>query len=905
MTEATARPDPDALLRKLTAQAEREKRAKLRIFFGFAPGVGKTYRMLQAARDLVEQNVDVLVGAVETHGRYETSSLLLGLDLLPRKQIEYRGRVLEEFDLEAALARRPRVLVLDELAHTNVSGSVHPKRWQDVIELLEAGIDVYTTLNVQHIESLNDVVAQITHVHVRETVPDSIFERADEIELVDISPEELLTRLREGKVYLGEQAARAAEHFFQKGNLLALRELALRRTVERVDADVLAHRESEGVITTWPTSERILVCVGPAPASARLIRSARRMAAGLRAPWVAAYVDSTVLGPLGDAERARLDAHLRLAESLGATVVRLSQPNVSRAILEYARKHNVTRIIIGKPTHSRLRDLLHGSVLDEVVRGSGDIDVHVITGDTSESRPPRARERPAPRLRAREYIWSAAWVAAATALASLARGALAAPDVVMVYLLTIMLSAVRFGRGPSVLAAALSVLAFDFFFIPPLYTFAVADVRHVLTFITMFVVGVLISTLTLRMRRQEQEARAGEARTAALFALSRELGAAIDEYDVAQVLTRHTAGVFRGAAAVIFQRGADLQMAAQNGEVPFGSVEQGVCRWVFERGHAAGLGTDTLPGTAIVCLPIRAGGDVLGVLALAPAEAHVLTADERDLLEAFVPQPALAIERARLAETAKAAALRARTEEMRSSLLSAVSHDLRTPLAAITGAATTLRDGRAHVPAAERVELLETICEESERLERLVGNLLDMTRLESGALQAKREWVPLEEIVGSALTRLEHKLGERPVRVRIGQNLPLLSVDPVLFEQVFVNLLENAAKYTPTDTAIDINAGLHGGVAVVEVRDHGPGLPAGSERSVFDKFFRGAHAGVAGVGLGLSICRAVVEAHGGSISAANRPDGGAVFRIELPVTGEPPRVSAAPAEAATVAEAPP
>jgi len=479
MRPETRRPDPDALLERVTAEAEREHRAKLRIFFGFAPGVGKTYRMLQVARDLVRQRIDVVVGAVETHGRYDTGGLLLGLEILPRRKVAYRGREMEEFDLDAALTRRPRVLILDELAHTNVPGSRHTKRWQDAMELLDAGIDVYTTLNVQHVESLNDVVAQITRVQVRETVPDSVLERADAIELVDISPEELLARLREGKVYLPDQAARAATHFFQRGNLLALRELALRHTAEQVEADVMEYRELEGVKETWPTSERILVGIGASPTSGRILRAARRMAAGLRAPWVAAYVEPLGIAPLGEDDRKRLEEHLRLAESLGASVVHLTGPSVSEAILDYARKHNVTRLIVGKPRHARMRDRFRGSLVDHIVAGSGDVDIHVISGDPegpAEEREGSVRGGPAPSWSA--YAWSAAFIAATTGLAAAVRAVYPVPDLEMLYLVAVMITALRFGRGPSLLAAALAVAAYDFYFVPPRFTFAVSDWRY-------------------------------------------------------------------------------------------------------------------------------------------------------------------------------------------------------------------------------------------------------------------------------------------------------------------------------------------------------------------------------------------------------------------------------------------
>lgn len=888
MTEDVPRPDPDALVRRIRAEAQRQDRARLKIFFGFAPGVGKTYRMLQVARDMTDQRVDVVVGVAETHGRFDTGAALLGLELLAPRRFEYRGRALTEFDLDGALARRPRVILVDELAHSNVEGSRHPKRWQDVLELLDAGIDVFTTLNVQHVESLNDVVAQITSVRVRETVPDAVLDRADEIELVDLPPDELLARLKEGKVYLPDQAARATENFFRRGNLLALRELALRRVADRVDVDVRTYREEHSIEQTWTAGERVLVCVGPSPASARLIRAARRVAAGLRASWVAAYVETSTAAPLSREDLDRLDAHLRLAESMGAEVVRLGGDRVSAALLAYARKRHVTRIILGKPTHSRLRDLWRGSLLDEVVRGSGDIEVHVISGDEDEGRPRAAAERPDVVPHVTGYLLATLSVAIATGLTWLARPVLGMADLSMIYLLVIILVAVRFGRGPSVAASALSVAAFNFFFVSPRFTFAVSDLRNVLTFAMMFGIGQLISALALRIKRQELNARDREARTASLYALSRALANTADERHAARVLAEHGEEVFHVAVAVaLAPKSGELALDGRSGVVPADAAEQGVIRWVLEHGQPAGSGTDTLPGARITCVPLRSGPSVLGVLALWGRRS--LDLESRDFLETFVRQGALAIERAQLAEEAKAAALRVRLEEMRSSLLSAVSHDLRTPLSAIIGAATTLRDDSATVPAGERAGLLDAICEEAERMERLVANLLDMTRLESGGLRVRREWVPLEEIIGSALTRLESRLGGRAVTTRLAEGMPLLSVDPLLIEQVLVNLLENAAKYTPAGSPIEVGARWDDAMVTIEVADRGLGLPEEALGKVFEKFYRGPHVGIGGVGLGLSICKGMVEAHGGSIEVFNREGGGAVFRLTLPrVGGAPP-----------------
>jgi len=895
MPEPENRPDPDALLKQVQAEERREGRGRLKVFFGFAPGVGKTYRMLQVARDLVSAGQkDVVVGMVETHGRYDTASLLLGLELLPRRQLPYRGKVLEEFDLDAALARRPKLLLLDELAHSNAQGSRHPKRWQDAQELLDAGIDVCTTLNVQHVESLNDVVEQITHVQVRETVPDSFLERADELELVDIAPEELLQRLREGKVYLPEQAARAVDHFFQRGNLLALRELALRRTAERVDADVRAFREAHGVETTWAAGERILVCVGPSPGSERLVRAARRLAAGLRAPWVAAAVEETGRAPLSDTDRDVVEGHLRLAESLGAEIARLSGPRAGEPLLAFARKEDVTRIVIGKPGRRSWREWWGGSLLDEVVRGSGAIDIQVIGGE--EGLPPgRAGQRP---LRSGAtpgaYAMAALLVGATTGLAGLATAVLRIPDAQMLYLAAVMVAAMFFGRGPSVLAAALSVAAYDFFFVPPAMTFAVSDVRYLLTFGMMFGIGILLGSLTLRLRRAEQSAVHREERTAGLYAVSRELGSALDLEAVARASAYRAQVTFDTAVALVLPgpEGALAVRAASPDGTTLDAAELAVARWSQENGRPAGAGTDTLPGATVTCVPLRLGARTDGVLALRPRSGEGLTLEQRDFLGAFARQIAFAMERVRLSDEARQVALRARAEELRSALLSSVSHDLRTPLAAITGSAAVLRE-QAGLSPAVRDELLETIEKEAERLERLVANLLDMTRLEAGSVEPRREWVPVLEVVGTALARVERALEGRPVKVEVADDFPLLSVDPILLQQLLVNLLENAARYTPQGSAVEVAATREGGSLVVEVSDRGPGIPPGEEEHIFERFQRGSGQGVPGAGLGLAIARAIAQVHRGQLSGANRPGGGASFRLVLPQREAPPAAQSA------------
>lgn len=883
------RPDPNLLLTQVQQKEARERQGKLKVFLGYAAGVGKTYTMLETAWRRKLDGLDVVAGYVESHGRFETDSLLAGLEIIPRAEIKCQGMKLPEMDLDAVLARKPQLALVDELAHSNAPGCRHRKRWQDVLELLDAGIDVYTTLNVQHLESLNDVVRQITDVQVRETLPDSVLDRADEIELVDLPPDDLLQRLQEGKVYVAELAATARENFFRKGNLIALRELALRRTAERVDAQMQSYRQAKGVRAVWPAAERILVCIGANPRSIRLIRAAKRMAAGLRADWLAVYVEAPAKVRPKESDLRRLAEHMRLAESLGAETVTLSGHSASEEILSYARTRNVTKIIIGKPTHPRWKDRLFGSVLDQVVRGSGDIDVYVITGDSGE--PPQAASKGAPPpWQPREWLWSVAGVGAATIVALLLYPYFGLVDLVMVYLLGVVITASRAGKGPSLLSTVLSVAAFNFFFVPPRYTFTVSDIRHVFTFAVMFIVAYVICRLTLRVRDQAEAARTRERRTAALYSLSRELVHHRGVATLAALAVQHIGELFSSQVAILVPDETGNLSAPVTGPVAFSldAREKATAKWSFEHRQRAGLGTDTLPDAQGLYLPLAAASKTMGVIGVLPgAAAGPFDHEQIQILESFASQTAMAIERAFFAEETQRALLKAETEALRNTLLSSVSHDLRTPLAAITGAATTLLEENGCVDAAGRRELTQTICEEAEHLHRLIRNILDMTRLESGVIRVMKEWQSLEEIVGVVLNRLGDRLGDRPVATRLPPELPLISFEPLLIEQVLTNLLENALKYTPQGTPLELSAAVKDGEVEVEVADRGPGLPAGEEERIFEKFVRGAGAGH-GVGLGLTICRAIVAAHNGRIWAENRTGGGSAFHFTLPLGGTPP-----------------
>jgi two-component system sensor histidine kinase KdpD len=870
------RPDPDVLLAQLKAEQTRATRARLKIFFGAAPGVGKTYAMLQEARHAREDGEDVVIGVVETHGRRETEALVGGIPVLPRRAVQHRGVQLAELDLDAALARKPRLILVDELAHTNAPGSKHVKRWQDVLELLDAGIDVDTTINVQHVESLGDVIQQITGVRVRETVPDALIERADEIELVDISPDELLERLAEGKVYVPDQAQRAVQNFFHKGNLHALRELALRRTAERVDAEVRAYRKEKGISETWPTSERILVGVGPSPASERLIRATKRMAEGLHAEWAAAHVEVLGAPPLSDKDRDRVESHLRLAQALGGDVVRLAGPTVAGAVLDYARESNVTRIVAGKPTHPRWHDLLRGSLLDSLIRGSGSIEVHVIA-PVEGGKPPPASPVPREHATATAYGWAVLAIAVATAGCVMLNSYATMAEITMVYLIAITLASLG-GRGPSLLAASLAVAAFDFCFVPPLYTFAVTDLRYLMTFAVMFAAGIVISTLTTRLRGQERDALIRERHTAALLGLTRDIASATSPADVAAVTVQHLEASFPVSAAVLVpDPGEAGALTAVAGLMPLAAQELGVVGWAFEHKQTAGKGTDTLPGARILAVPLVSGDDAVGVIAVqAKQDPRRRGGIAVALIEAIARQAGLALGRVKFAEQAREAALRVRTEETRTALLSAVSHDLRTPLAVITGAATTLRDDGDRLPPAARHDLSSQIVDDARRLERVLGNLLQLTRVESGLVPAP-ELIPVEELVGGALTRMEGALGTWKVDLDIPPDL-VVPVDPVLFEQVLINLIDNAIKHGAPP--LEIRAAREGDRVVLDVVDHGRGVPAELAETLFDKFVRASNA--PGAGLGLAVVRAIVEAHGGQVRVDNVPGAGARFRVDLP-----------------------
>lgn len=883
------RPSPEALLKLAQAEeAEAEQgRGKLKIFLGYAAGVGKTYAMLEAADARKLDGRDVVAAYVESHGRFETDSLLAlsGVEIIPKARIEYMGVLLQEMDLDAVLARKPQIALVDELAHTNAPGSRHEKRWQDVEELLAAGIDVYTTVNIQHFESLNDIVAQITGVVVRETVPDRLLDQAFEIRLVDIPPEDLLQRLHEGKVYIPEKAALAMNKFFKPGNLMALRELSMRRAATRVDDQMRAYMESRSIAGPWAVAERLLVCVSGSPFSERLIRTTRHLAEELKAPWHTVYIETPGSGRHLQENRKRVWRDMRLAESLGAQVANITAVTVADAVIDYAVRHNISKIVVGKPSKPRWREFLRQPLVDQIIRRSGTIDVYVVSITDTEKKPEPGKKQPGKPVPWQEYLKSLALVMAATAAAELVFQFLSPTNLVMIYLLVVVLAAIRLGLKPAIMTAFLSVLAFDFFFVPPRFTFSVYDTEYLITFAALFTVGVVISTLVAKASERAETIREREVQTASLYYLSRDLAAAPDITAILDAAIRNIGESFNASLAILLPEGERLEIKAANRELHLDMKELAVADWAFRNRKAAGRGTETLNSAALLYLPLQTSTSVLGVLGIELGdEADYANTQSRRLLDAFTTQAALAIERVQLGKQAEQALILQGRETLERALLNSVSHDLRTPLVSITGALSTLRDKEHRLSDTRRRELLDAAWEEAGRLNRFVGNLLDMTRLEAGAVTLKEEPCDIQDLVGCALAALEQRIGARDVKVQLPDGLPLVKLDMALMTQVLVNLLDNALKYSPHASIIDIAARVDDGRLTLEVSDRGPGVPESDLKRIFDKFYRiPVPEGAGGTGLGLSICKGIVEAHHGKIHAENRDGGGLRVIVTLPV----------------------
>jgi two-component system sensor histidine kinase KdpD len=890
------RPSPEALLE--AARREDSRVGKLRIFVGAAPGVGKTYEMLQQARARRKDGYDIVVGVVETHGRKETEALLEGLETIPRKRIGYRGQWLDEMDLDAIIARRPQIVLVDELAHTNAPGSRHPKRYLDVEELMGHGIDVYTTVNIQHIESLNDVVAQITHVRVRETVPDAVFDRADAVELVDLTPDDLIQRLKEGKVYVPKQAERALEHFFSPANLTALRELALRRTAERVDEQLLTQMQARAIPGPWAAGERILVCISEDPRAAGLVRYGKRLADRLHAPWTALSVETRRSLQLSEEQRDRIADTLRLAQALGAEPVTIpgGDRSIADDVIGYAQANNITQIIIGKSSRTRWFEILHGSVVHDLVRRAGNISVHVIAGEAAEGEPvPKKTVRTAEQPRSfdpRTYAYSLLAVVAAVGVGELLWPWVGLESIDLVFLTAIVGVAVRLGLWPSLTASIVSALCYNFFFTEPYHSFTISDPTNIVAVVFFTIVAIVVSNVAARARIQAVAAMGRARTTESLYVFSRKL-AGIGTLDDVLWATAYQIALMLKVRVVLLlpANGSIVVKAGYPPEDILDEADLAAAKWAWQNNRVAGRGSDTLPGAKRLFLPMVTGRGAIGVIGIdSDKPGPLLTPDERRLLDALSDQGALAIERVHLVEDMDRVKRTVETERLRSALLTSISHDLKTPLAAVLGAAGTLRDFSGKLTDGEKADLLATVIDESERLNRFIANLLDMTKLEAGAVVPNVAPHDLHEIVGSALRRTDKILAAHRVELDLAGNLPMLDLDAVLFEQVLFNLLDNAAKYAPAGSTIRVQGWQDRGAVSLQIMDEGEGIPPGELEHIFDKFYRVQKGDQvrAGTGLGLAISRGFIEAMRGTITAANRTDrSGAVFTIRLPIPAEP------------------
>ena len=910
VTKQEQRPDPDSLLKKINKEA----RGKLTVFLGATAGVGKTYTMLEAAHERLLEGLDVVIGWVETHGRRETERLVEGLPKIPAKALEYRGKTLFEMDIDAILTGRPELVLVDELAHTNITGSRNVRRFQDVEELLAAGVNVYTTLNIQHIESLNDVVAQITGIVVRETVPDYILEQADKVQLIDIPSEDLIERLKEGKVYVPGQAEQALRKFFRPGNINALRELSLRYTASRVDKDLSAYMREHKIDGPWPAAGRVMVCISGSPFSAQLIRVASRLASGMKAECLAVHIDVTKQQG-SDAERSRIAGNLRLAEELGAKTLSVDADDLTKKIMELARVHNATAIVVGKPRRSRLWELFHGSVVNRLIRNSGNLNVYVIqTGHEPELRIETkidtSEEKDAKELY--PFVNSLLMVAAVTLISYGMQAEIEPGSIALLYQLPVVLSAFWWGRWPAYFTGICSVLAFDFLFIPPFYTFSVEDIRHLWSFFTFLLVAFIIGGRTELLRHEAVTAKMREKSTRALFEFSREIAAVIDLDTIARQFAMRAADALNRRIMILLpdDKGAlsvwadcrpvfgDSRKQGEAVKQPLpDNEESAVAAWAYEHRRIAGRATETLPGAKNLYLPLMTRENRVGLLGIEVVE-KLITPEQQRLMEAWAGLAAIAIERVKLTEKAREATLVLESDRLRTALLNSISHELRTPLSSIMGSASTLLEADSLYSAADRRELLENIHDGSNRMNLILSNLLDTARIESGMLKLKEDWCDIEDVIGTALHHLTDRIGGRRMDIDIPAGLPLLRGDCVLLGQVIINLIDNALKYSPADSGIAIKACAGPDKLTVSIADRGTGIPAEDITKVFDKFYRIQHdkLNIPGTGLGLSICKSIVEAHGGKIAAENRSDGGSIFSFSIPITQSVDRLATHEAE---------
>jgi two-component system sensor histidine kinase KdpD len=894
MNSEPKRPDPDELLARIKNEEKHKARGKLKVFLGYVAGVGKTYAMLEAAHQRKDEGVDVVIGYVETHGRKETESLVEDLEVLPRSQVNYRNASLSDMDLDAVLLRRPQLVLVDELAHSNALGLRHPKRYMDVEEILDAGINVYTTINIQHLESLKDIIQQITGVVVRETVPDRIIDEANDIELVDLPPDELINRLKDGKVYITDQAARALDKFFRKGNLNALRELSLRRTADRVDNQMLSYMQTKSIPGPWAAGDRILVSISSHPMGERLVRAGRRLADDLKAEWYVVFVETPGHMHMPAQSQMRMQANLNLAEELGARVVKITGESVADSLIEFAHQHNITKIIAGKPVRPRWFEILRGTVIDQIIRKSGSIDVYVVS--EGNETPQRAvgnilPDSITPHKPLGRYGTSLLLVLVMTLLGFPLRVFLEPVNLVMLYLVAVVFSAIYMGRGPSILASFMSVLAFDFFFVDPRLTFSVYDSQYILTFIGLLVVGLIISNSASLLRDQVDALRRKGQQSQALNILGRELTAAFTLDQVLEIIIRDVSDMFNRETIILLPEKGTLYVRAFKPGFVLSESEMAVADWAFKHGKEAGRGTTTLPDAIIRYIPLLTSQETIGVLGTKPQEPkEFLSSDQRQLMEGVVSLAAIAIERASFAEAAAQAETLRNTEKLQTALLNSISHELRTPLSTITGVLSSLKDSENALPAnqfdpATRLELIQSASRQAIRLNHLVENLLDMSRLESGSLRLNYQMIDVQDLLGAVIHQMETDLCTHPLKIEIPPNLPLVRMDDVLIAQVLDNLLDNACKYSPPQSPVTITARVIDKQVEISITDHGIGIPEVDLERVFDKFFRVQRLeAITGTGLGLSICKGIIEAHGGQIWASSSADKGTTISFSMPLS---------------------
>lgn len=877
------RPSPDALL----AQAKAEGHGKLKIYLGAAPGVGKTYEMLSDARKKLADGVDILAGVVETHGRKETLALCEGIEIIPKRKLGYRGQELEEMDIDALLARRPQIALIDELAHTNVDGSRHPKRWMDVEELLAAGIDVWSTLNIQHLESLNDIVARITRVRVRETVPDALLDRADDIELIDLTPEELIERLKEGKVYAPEQAQRAIRNYFAPGNLSALRELAMRRAADRIDQQVRGLRQAQGESTPWAASERILVCIDDRPDAAEVVRHAKRLADRAKAQWVAVYVETARHARLSEVERGRIAETLRLAARLGSETATLPGDRIADTVIAYAKDQNVTQIVVGKAKRPPLFEAVFGSVVRDLIDAAETIAIYVVP-EEGEGAKKRALGNliPQPALSPRAVFESVAMTAAATAAAYPLDAFIGVNNLSLVFLAAVLISALTRGLWSGLITGIICALAYNWFYTEPRYTFTVADPESVLAIVVFSGAAILVSFLASRAREQTQSARAEAKTSRELYGLAKGLASVATEDEVAQTLAAYAARSFDAECAVFARVGVhDLRLAGTApGVASLNDADMAAARWTADKGQAAGRGADTLPGVRWLFVPMRTSRLFAGVLAI--ARETPLSPQERRRLDAMSDQAATALERAHIARAYEEGRIEMEGERLRATMLASLSHDLKTPIAGILGAASSLRTYGDKHDEATRTELLAGIESEAERMQRYVVKLLDMTRLEAGGVKPKLEALDVADVVSAVLKRAEPIAEGVWLDGDVAPGLPLLTADGTLLHQTLFNLVENAIVHGARMVdggEVRLAARMQDGGVVFQITDNGPGLPADAQARIFDRFFRGDKAKTSGTGLGLAIVKGFAALMGAKVEAQNRrAHAGAIFTLAFP-----------------------